>query len=267
MDNTVKYNIIALLSVKNEENMIGKWLERTSEIVDGMIILDDGSTDKTSQIIKRHSKVIEIVTNPPNKGWKVRQNRVRLLTLAKKYNPRWILISDTDEILDTRIASNLDSLISNDDVGQIFFKEITLWKNTKEYRIDKPEAYNRRDGTCRLVRMNPNLKWTLPAKYQWKRKVYASIKNLKLIKTPVSGIEKLIGIKGSTIYSDYVRVHYHFVNWDEAWYKHMRYAVRDAIQFNKQLDELEEICKWASSRLDESTLKTAPVKPEWGVLH
>ena len=263
---TTKFNIIAVLSVKNEKNMVERWLKRTSEIVDGIIILDDGSTDKTPQIIKSHPKVIEIVTNSPNQEWKGRENRNRLLALAKSYNPSWILISDTDEILDKRVVSNLDNLIADTGIGQIFFKEITLWKNTREYRIDKPEMYNRSDGTCRLVRMNPNLKWILPADYQWKRRLYNSIKSFKFIKAPTAGIEKLIGVEGSTAHSDFVRIHYHFVDWDETWYKHMRYAVRDAIQFNKPLKELEAICQWGRSRLDESTLETAPIKPKWGVL-
>ena len=255
-----------MLSAKNEEDMISRWLERTSSIVDGIIVLDDGSTDSTPEIIKNHPKVLQIITNPVNLGWKVMENRNRLLTVAKSYNPNWILISDTDEILDNRIVSNLDNLIGDPGVGQIFFKEITLWKNTKEYRTDKPEMYNRPEGTCRLVRMSPELKWILPAEYQWKRRIYNSVKKFRYIKAPVSGIEKLVGIEGATLYSDYVRIHYHFVNWDDTWYKHMRYAVRDAIQFKKPLNELEAICKWASSRLDESTLSTSPINPDWGVL-
>ena len=129
MKDTLKYNIIALLSVKNEENMIDRWLQRTSEIVDGIIILDDGSTDKTPQIIKRHPKVIEIISNPPNNRYHgvIRENRVRLLESSKPYNPKWILIIDTDQILDKRIASNLDNLIGNPEIGRIFFKEITFF--------------------------------------------------------------------------------------------------------------------------------------------
>ena len=269
MKDTLKYNIIALLSVKNEENMIDRWLQRTSEIVDGIIILDDGSTDKTPQIIKRHPKVIEIISNPPNNRYHgvIRENRVRLLESSKPYNPKWILIIDTDQILDKRIASNLDNLIGNPEIGRIFFKEITLWRNTREYRIDKPEAYNRRDGTCQLVRMNPNLKWTLPAKYQWKKRLYNSIKEFKYTKAPIAGNEKLIGIKGNTHYSEFVQIHYHFADWDKAWYIHMNYAIRDAIQFNRSIEEIGDIAEWATKRLDESTLKTTTIKSEWGVLH
>ena len=46
----------------------------------------------------------------------------------------------------------------------------------------------------------------------------------------------------------------------------MNYAIRDAIQFNRSMEEIGDIAEWATKRLDESTLKTAPVKPEWGVL-
>ena len=64
-----------------------------------------------------------------------------------------------------------------------------------------------------------------------------------------------------------MQIHYHFADWDKAWYKHMNYAIRDAIQFNRSIKEIGNISEWATKRLHESTLKTAPVKPEWGVLN
>ena len=59
------YRLIALAQVKDAAWIIEKWLQRTSEYADAIVMLDDGSTDGTYEILKEHPKVIRLLRNPP----------------------------------------------------------------------------------------------------------------------------------------------------------------------------------------------------------
>ena len=61
--------IIGLLQARNEERFIRGWLENVSPAVDGIVAMDDGSTDDTYRIISAHPKTLEIIQNPAGKEW------------------------------------------------------------------------------------------------------------------------------------------------------------------------------------------------------
>ena len=46
--------LIAACNFKNEEWILPTWLERTSQFADGIVALDDGSTDNTLKILRAH---------------------------------------------------------------------------------------------------------------------------------------------------------------------------------------------------------------------
>ena len=152
-------------------------------------------------------------------------------------------------------------------VGKIYFKEISLWRSNKEYRIDKPNLYNRQKTVCQILRMNNNLKWVPSWPYTFKHRIRMLLQNGIYIPNPPSGHEQLKGVSGETLdLPDLVKIHYHFADWDKVWWKHLRYAVRESIQLKKKLKDVPEIVDWATRRLNEDDLQLAPVKPEWGVL-
>ena len=47
-----RLRLVACSSMKDEEWIVERWLQRTSELADGIIILDDGSTDRTPEIVQ-----------------------------------------------------------------------------------------------------------------------------------------------------------------------------------------------------------------------
>jgi hypothetical protein len=42
-----KLRLVAACEIKNEDWIIERWLQRTGEFADGIIVVDDGSTDRT----------------------------------------------------------------------------------------------------------------------------------------------------------------------------------------------------------------------------
>lgn len=78
------------------------FLDMCGSISDGVLLLDDNSSDRSLSMAKSHPAVI--------RAWKSYQDTrermgegcdyVSLLTMAQVYDPRWILILDVDERLD-----------------------------------------------------------------------------------------------------------------------------------------------------------------------
>ncbi|MCR4314015.1 MAG: glycosyltransferase family 2 protein [Candidatus Uhrbacteria bacterium] len=58
--------VIALIPAYNEERTIADVLTRTEPFVDGMIVVDDGSTDRTPQIARAHGAMV--VSHVINRG-------------------------------------------------------------------------------------------------------------------------------------------------------------------------------------------------------
>jgi glycosyltransferase involved in cell wall biosynthesis len=56
----MKNKIVGVYRIKNEERWIAKSLESISDICSEVVILDDGSTDKTVEICSKHDKVVDI---------------------------------------------------------------------------------------------------------------------------------------------------------------------------------------------------------------
>jgi glycosyltransferase involved in cell wall biosynthesis len=107
-------NVICLLPVRNGANDLPMYLDSVSRYVDGVIALDDGSTDETTEILQNSPIVLKILHNPRRDtyvGWNDLQNRMRLLKEAEYYGPDWIIWLDADEILEPSDASVLRHFI------------------------------------------------------------------------------------------------------------------------------------------------------------
>lgn len=260
--------LIAITQVKNDAWIMTRWLQRTAEFADGIVIIDDGSTDGTYDLIRAAPKVVHVKRNKPGTPWRILANRHYLYDYARKLGAAWVCELDSDDILDVRFAAQRDELLSRPGVGRYWFQEITLWRSNQYYRVDKPNQYMRPTGCVpHLIRMNPRLRWRHPTFASWKHFAYAVIKKHRLdLGKQVSIHLSLCGIEGESVPIPLVKLHYHFVDWDEAWKKHLTYAVHRTIETSRPRKKVDEFVAWATSRLDETGLQLAPVKPEWEVL-
>lgn len=288
--------LLACVLSKNDEKVIGKCLERLSESADGIVLFDDGSIDDTVEIAKSFPKVVKIFQNPPYREWKPVKNIKILLNYVSKHQPEWILITDSDDILDKRFSSQKDELLNAKDIGRYHFKEITLWGSNSNFRVDKPQWYGRtRDRTPYLMRWNDEFTYVerykaFPMNHlKWIRKrwIIGFIKRfIPYKKFSVNGnkISKMlsevlwpsdymdytniffVGYKGREVEIPLVRLHYHFADMDYAWRKHMTYALLSATIQHRTPGEIPDIVNWAASKLSEDGLVLEKVKPEWGVL-
>ncbi|MFF2052784.1 glycosyltransferase family 2 protein [Leifsonia sp. NPDC058194] len=94
-------SIIGMIRLRNEEDLLQDTLDHLSTIVDGIVVFDDASTDRSREIALSHRHVVEVVQNRHwrrrNRIWEETANRRILYARAKRLRPAWVFYSDADE--------------------------------------------------------------------------------------------------------------------------------------------------------------------------
>jgi glycosyltransferase involved in cell wall biosynthesis len=109
--------ISACLIVKNEEENLQRCLESIKELVDEIVIVDTGSTDKTIEIAERYTDKLYI--HPWQNDFSLHRNQSISYATGD-----WILIIDADEELSTNLTKDdIKELISkaSDETDSISF--------------------------------------------------------------------------------------------------------------------------------------------------
>lgn len=109
--------LVCLLPARNCEADLPGYLESVGGFADAVVALDDGSTDRTGEILAGDPLVKVMLSNPRREGyagWDDSGNRSRLLAAAADLHPRWILSLDADERIDADDAKALREFVERD---------------------------------------------------------------------------------------------------------------------------------------------------------
>jgi len=131
--------LIALIQVRNEQRFLPGWLENTAPSVDGIIALDDGSTDATAEILRAHPKTIELLSNPPGRPWDERGNQMALIHAGRRHGAKWFLCTDADHRMERAFSTRVGDLLRRADEDGIHiysFRLRELWGDRRHYRSD-----------------------------------------------------------------------------------------------------------------------------------
>lgn len=118
--------IVVITPVRNGVPYLDKYFKNIEEFADGVVFVEDGSTDNTYDVIKNHPLTKHVIRNPKRDsytGWNASKNLHRLTeyvkTEMKDYD--WILYMAIDEVIHpTHRIKDLMNFDHKGDFGFIF---------------------------------------------------------------------------------------------------------------------------------------------------
>ncbi len=130
--------------VRNEETRLGDCLASVKALVDEMVVVDTGSTDRTIEIARAAGARVEQITWPGDFA-PARNSALDFLS------GEWVLVLDADEQLRPEVIPSLKALMAQPDVLVI---------NLLRYEVGAAMApYSR---VSRLFRRHPAIRWSRP---------------------------------------------------------------------------------------------------------
>lgn len=133
--------VYCIIAARNESRFLPGFLSHVGPFVDGIVGLDDGSTDETRAIMEGHPNVVSVLSSPPPSFAHEHEteNRHRLLTEAQRLGAGWILCGDADERFEQRFLDNIrKEMFWGNLLGRVIrtFQLVNLWNSEDHYRID-----------------------------------------------------------------------------------------------------------------------------------
>lgn len=116
------------------------FLRNVAPQVDGIVALDDGSSDGSADLLKRHEAVVELLRNPTDRPvWDEVGNHRALIGAALRHGADWVICVDADERLEQDFRPRAERVIAR---GRLLgcsayampLRE--LWDDPRHYRSD-----------------------------------------------------------------------------------------------------------------------------------
>ncbi|MGI4022324.1 MAG: glycosyltransferase family 2 protein [Janthinobacterium lividum] len=112
--------LVLLLRVKDGIFFVQEWLENIEKLVDEIVVVDNGSTDGTFELLKAHPKVVNIVCT---EGFNEGRDKNLVYAMARKRKPDWCLWIDVDEIFEPELTRvDFDRLMNRKAINQYGFR-------------------------------------------------------------------------------------------------------------------------------------------------
>ncbi|MBE0674326.1 MAG: glycosyltransferase family 2 protein [Bacteroidales bacterium] len=146
-----KYLKLILCQSYNNTEYLKDFLENMGTYFDGIILLDDSSSDGTYELALHEKLLLKV--SKKREGFNDLQNRNILLNLASFFSSEWFCFMDLDERFDERFV-DFESITNTANIYTVVFRYIHLWNEDQFYNASYPYSC---DGICSKTRMFRNI--------------------------------------------------------------------------------------------------------------
>ncbi len=213
---TGRPHVTAGIRVKDGERHAAECLSSLGELVDEIVLLDDGSTDRTVEICRQFPKVTRLLSWPKN-FFHEGLDRNAVLAMAKDTRPDWILCLDIDEVFEGRAGEVFPELVSDPEAAIWGFRMYHFWRGRTHYRVDSKWGEETRGRVhLRLFRNQPGIYFPLQQAHG----------------------AAIMGVEGRMSVSDLRIKHFGYSDPEEARFKYERYmTLQDGHDYSHLVDE------------------------------
>jgi glycosyltransferase involved in cell wall biosynthesis len=109
-------NMLIAIPVFNEEAYVARVLARVKRYADHVLVIDDGSTDATPDLLAR-TPGIEIIRHPVNAGYG--RSLIDAFAFASRHRFDWLITMDCDEQHEAAAIPQFTTTIADNDADII----------------------------------------------------------------------------------------------------------------------------------------------------
>lgn len=132
--------LIALLAVRDGMRYLPGFVRNVAPHVDGIIALDDGSSDGSPELLAQHEAVIELLRRPRDRPtWDEVGNHRLLIAAALRHAAEWVLCVDADERLERTFRARAERVMARGRLlgySALAVRLRELWDHPHQYRTD-----------------------------------------------------------------------------------------------------------------------------------
>ena len=134
--------LLGLVAVRNELQHLPGLLESVASQVDGLVALDDGSSDGSAEWLEERAEVLELLRIPSDRPrWDDSANNRALCEAALGHGADWVVRVDADERLEREFRRRAERAIERGrllGVRAFAVRLHDLWDSVDRYRVDGP---------------------------------------------------------------------------------------------------------------------------------